>query len=262
MVSVPFINGMGLHNLILKREWLDSVIELFAQVEDKTFVDVGVNIGQSLIRFKTICPQTKYLGFEPNSTCVAYAQKLISVNKFQGCIIQNAALSTGVSNLILEKTTVDDSRASLISALRPNYFEDKEHVIALDYDTFYFENEISFVKIDVEGGEFEVLKGMERSLKRHQPLVVCEVLDSLEDSVLEFTQKRASMVCELLDSLGCGIIQLHTKNNKLMSFERIDKIIIKQWTTESPDFNDYLFYPLVRESDVLEKLMSLVTLKL
>jgi len=67
-ILIPFINGVGLTNLILKREWLDSLIDLFIKEENKTFIDVGVNVGQSLIRLKTACPEVNYIGFEPNST--------------------------------------------------------------------------------------------------------------------------------------------------------------------------------------------------
>ena len=36
---------------------------------------------------------------------------------------------------------------------------------------------IDFVKIDVEGGELDVLKGAARTISRHQPLIYCEVYE-------------------------------------------------------------------------------------
>jgi len=258
-ILIPFINGIGLTNLIIKREWLDSLIDLFVKGENKAFVDVGVNIGQTLIRIKTACPDVRYIGFEPNSTCTAYAQKLAKLNNFSNFTVQNTALSSKVDNLILEKTLVDDSRASLISELRPNYFLDKENVIAMDYQSFYLEEDICFVKIDVEGGEYEVIKGMTKAIEKHQPIITCEVLDSLNSEVHDFTQKRATLVCEMLKSLDYEIIQLQTnkKNDKLVSFKMITEIVIKQWTNESSDFNDYLFYPNDKKENVIKKIRSL-----
>jgi FkbM family methyltransferase len=259
IVLIPFINGIGLSNLVLHKEWLDSMIQVFVKTQNKTFVDVGVNIGQTLLRLKTICPDIKYIGFEPNSTCIAYSHRLTKTNSFTDCIIQNVALSTHVSNLVLGKSLITDSRASLISSLRPNFFSEKEFVLALDYQSFYLKEKIGFVKIDVEGAEYEVLKGMEKAIIKHQPIVVCEVLDSHSAEVLDFTQKRAMLVCELLKSLDYGIIQLHTSKGQfsLVSFKKLEIITIKQWTPESAVINDYLFYPKNEEQKIVNKLKGL-----
>ncbi|MGD0711797.1 MAG: FkbM family methyltransferase [Bacteroidales bacterium] len=259
VIKVPFINGIGLTNFVLEKDWLDNIIKIFVKENANAFIDVGVNIGQTLLRVKTTNPHIKYLGFEPNSTCTSYSQQLVKVNKFSDCIIQNCALSTAVENLVLEKTLIDDSRATLISNLRPNYFTEKEHVLALDYQSFYLNTKISFIKIDVEGAELEVLKGMAKAIIKHQPIIVCEVLDSHSDEVLEFTQKRASLVCNLIKSLNYGIIQLQTSqnNDKLVSFNKIYEIRIKQWTPQSYNYNDYMFYPKNEENSVIEKLREL-----
>ena len=260
-VKIPILGDVGLVNMVLNREWLDLLIESFAkQHNDKilcTFVDVGVNIGQTLLRLKTICPEVKYLGFEPNSTCTSYAQKLIQANKFKDCVVQNVALSTKVDILILVKTGNTDPRASLISEFRPNYFSEKENVLILDYESFYLNEKITFVKIDVEGAEYEVLKGMEKAIIKHQPVITCEVLDSHSAETLKFTQERATKLCEMLKSWHYNIIRLHTASSVITGFEKMDSINIVQWTPESYKFNDYLFYPASQENVVIEKLKLL-----
>lgn len=258
-VFIPFINGIGLCNLVLHEGWLDSIIHVFVKTQNKTFVDVGVNIGQTLLRLKTICPYIKYIGFEPNSTCTSYSQILAKRNGFTDCIIQTVALSIRVSNLVLEKSLITDSRASLVSSLRPDFFTEKEFVLALDYQSFYLEEKIGFVKIDVEGAEYEVLKGMEKAIIKHQPIIACEVLDSHSANVLDFTQTRAKLVCEMLKSLDYAIIQLQTRKGQssLVSFKKLKRITIKQWTPESAVTNDYLFYPKNEEQKVINKLKSI-----
>lgn len=258
-IKIPFINGSGLTNFVLKRDWLDSLIGKFVKDVNETFIDVGVNIGQTIIRVKTAYPVVNYLGFEPNSTCTSYVQQLIKSNHFANCVIQNCALSDKVQTLILEKTSADDSRASVIANLRPDYFEEKEFVLSLDYNSFYLDRKISLVKIDVEGGELEVLTGMKESLLKHNPIVVCEVLDSHNESVFEFTQNRATQLSDLLKSINYSIVQLETSRtlHKLVSSKKIDSIIIKQWTPRSYDFNDYLFYPVILEKEVFKKLSQI-----
>lgn len=259
-VKIPFINGSGLTNFVINKDWLDSLIIEFVAESSDTFIDVGVNIGQTLLRLKTLKPSNKYLGFEPNSTCTSYTQQLVKLNRFTNCTIQNCALSNKVQTLVLEKTLDDDSRASVISSLRPGYFSEKEFVLALDYDSFYLDRKISFVKIDVEGGELEVLQGMKQSIIRHKPLIVCEVLDSHDESVFEFTQERATQLSDFLYTIDYKIIQLETSRalNKLVSFKTIETINLKQWTPKSYDLNDYLFYPSNKEHEILNELQNII----
>ena len=254
VINIPLINGIGLTNLILKNEWLDELIKVFVTGTSGTFVDVGVNIGQTLIRLKTVLPNQNYIGFEPNSTCVSYTQQLIALNKFRDCIIQNCALSTKVENLILEKTSSTDPRASVVASLRPSFFEVKEPVLSLDYQSLYIDIPISLVKIDVEGAELEVLIGMKEALIKYQPLITCEVLDSYSKDVLEFTQERANQVSEFLSSIDYCIIQLQTRDNNIIAFKELKQITVKQWTIESYDYNDYMFCPMANRSFVVDKL--------
>jgi len=254
-VKIPVCGGMGLGNMRLQSNWLDLLIEKFVSPHNaKTFVDVGVNLGQTLLRLKTIYPEADYLGFEPSSICTAYVQKLIKENQFQNCTVQNVALSKEVSILQLEKDHDTDSRASVISNLRPNFFSAKESVLALDYQRFYLEKDINFVKIDVEGAEYEVLQGMEKAIVKYQPIITCEVLDSHSAEVFEFTQERATKLCDMLKSWNYHIIRFQTAFSEIVDYEKIETIKIKQWTLQSMDFNDYLFYPAQEEDSVFEKL--------
>ena len=70
----------------------------------------------------------------------------------------------------------------------------------MDYQSIYLDKTVSFIKIDVEFAEYEVLKGMEKAIEKHQPIITCEVLDSHNLEVLDLTQKRATKLCEMLKS--------------------------------------------------------------
>tara|TARA_B110000091_G_C13748781_1_gene446697 strand:- start:216 stop:1097 length:882 start_codon:yes stop_codon:yes gene_type:complete len=258
-VKIPIRGNVGLTNMQLQQNWLDLLIKIFSLKDNlSTFVDVGVNIGQTLLRLKTIYPEIDYLGFEPNSTCTAYVQKLIAINKFKNCTVQNVALSTEIGTLQLEKDSDTDSRASLIHNLRPDFFSTKESVFALDYQSIYLDKTVSFIKIDVEFAEYEVLKGMEKAIEKHQPIITCEVLDSHNLEVLDLTQKRATKLCEMLKSWNYSIIRLQTEASNIVNYEKIEMIKIIQWSSESFAYNDYLFYPTNEEKSVIEKLRMIV----
>ena len=258
-VKIPVSGEIGLSNMELKKEWLDLLIEKFAFPQStKTFVDVGVNVGQTLLRLKTIYPEADYLGFEPNSTCTAYVQKLIKANKFKNATVQNVGLATEIGILQLEKETDTDSRASVVSNLRPNLFSAKESVLVIDYQSFYLEKAVNFIKVDVEGAEYEVLKGMEKAIKKHQPIITCEVLDTHSAAVFDFMQERATQLCEMLKSWNYTIVRLQTESSEIINYEKIQTIHLIQWSEQSLALNDYLFYPTTMEKEVVEKLKTIV----
>ncbi len=186
-VKIPIIHGIGIVYLIIKTDWLNSIIRQFTNHDDPCFVDVGVSIGTTLIMLKTLQPHIKYIGFEPNTASSFYTKQLIKSNNFQNCALFDCALSSGPRIHNLEMNSIIDSSASIIASQRPGHFKGKEQVIGLDYDSFFADQEISFIKIDVEGSELEVITGMKQSIMKYKPIIICKVLDSYDRKVLEFT---------------------------------------------------------------------------
>src|SRR5690606_12356138 len=77
---IPVINRVGLANIFPKTDWLSDLVKKM-QVDERTiFLDVGVNIGQTILQVKAIYPKIRYIGFEPNSVCVAYLNHLVTLN--------------------------------------------------------------------------------------------------------------------------------------------------------------------------------------
>lgn len=256
---VPIIYKLGYVNFLLKKDWLDDLISGLVK-SDNVFVDVGVNVGQTLLKCKSINPNIKYLGFEPNASCVFYVQQLIKKNNFTDCTVHNCALATGLQTLALEKTHIDDSRASIVSNLRPGHLSSIENVIALNFDSLFSSNKIDFIKIDVEGAELDVLLGMSDSIKKHQPIIFCEVLDSHSADTFEFTQKRASNVSKFIKDNNYAILKLETNGalGSLASYKVVTDIVIKQWTRKSLSENDYIFVPNSQLLNIIGKLDSIL----
>lgn len=256
---IPFVKGMGLENFLIKEEWLDLLIRNYVNQNKGAFVDVGVNIGQTLIKVKTKYPNLDYIGFEPNTACNFYTKLLIQENSFKRCIIHSYALTDKITNLTFEKTSTSDSRASVIPSLRPSFFEKKEIVLGVNYDLLFADTPISFIKIDVEGAEFDVILGMLSPIANYKPIITCEVLDSLSPQTLEFTQNRATKLSDLLTKeLNYKIVNIETQSERIVGFKEIDTIIIKQWTKESARFNDYLFIPNHQFDQALKDLNILI----
>ncbi len=177
---IPIQNGIGYDHFYEKEKWMGFLLEkLIPKYCLKNyFIDVGVNIGQTLIKVKAHDSQVHYMGFEPNPNCLLYLHKLIQINQFKNTTIYPCALSNKDAVLDLEfyHRTLTDSSASII----PNYRTkiDSIKVVGLTWDTIFQENDIKpgIIKIDVEGSEHLVMSTLAGIVSQHKPIVICEVL--------------------------------------------------------------------------------------
>lgn len=70
-------------------------------------------------------------------------------------------------------------------------------------------------------------------------------MDSFNQDVLQFTQKRAKATYDFINSLNYSVIkiEINAGNGKIKSLKRVNKLSVKQWTKSSLLTNDYLFVP-------------------
>ena len=258
-VKVPLRHGLGYGNLFLKSSWLPTLSARLLASAPGPFIDVGVNIGQTLVVVKAVAPEVRYIGFEPNVSCCCYVKELIRANDYRKADVYNLALSDKLAHLLLEMDSETDSRASVVSGLRPNFFSRKDRVLAFAYDDLQIDEPMSVIKIDVEGAEYGVLKGMQKSIRAHQPTIICEVLDIHSEEAAEFANGQVGELNKLLASLNYKIIQLEQSGSRgeIVGFRHIDRLKLVNWTKESAKLNDYVFVPAARLTKVQAILQEL-----
>ncbi len=258
-VKVPLRNGLGYGNLFLKSSWLPTLSAKLLQKNPGSFIDVGVNIGQTLVVIKSIAPDVQYVGFEPNVSCCYYIKELIKANKYQKADVYNLALSDKLAHLSLGMDSETDSRASVVAELRPDFFSKKDRVLAFAYDDLQLDEQIAVIKIDVEGAEYGVIKGMQKAIAKYQPVIICEVLDIHSQEAAEFTINQAHDLGQLLTSLDYKIIQLEQSGTRgeIAAYKVLDKFNLAFWTKESPKTNDYVFVPAARLAEMQATLEEL-----
>src|SRR3954454_19952560 len=93
-IRVPLIGGIGFGNLYPGEQWMTYVLFVLLPGRPGAFVDVGVNVGQTMIKVKAFNPDLPYIGFEPNPVCYTYSYRLIAENGFTNCTL----LPVGLSN--------------------------------------------------------------------------------------------------------------------------------------------------------------------
>jgi hypothetical protein len=79
-VIVPVDGDDTLQNVFWAKSWKTELIERLLGPESGLFVDVGANLGQTLLDLWSINPNIPYLGFEPNLACICYLKELIQIN--------------------------------------------------------------------------------------------------------------------------------------------------------------------------------------
>jgi FkbM family methyltransferase len=133
-------------------------------------VDVGAAFGQyTLIAGKTVGDKGKVYAFEPNLHLFNVLLKNIYINRLNNIVAVPKAVS---NNHSVAKLYLSEGLESSLIDLRGLLDQTKgtTHVETVSLDKFLNGIPVSFVKVDVEGGEMDVLLGMRRILENNKNL--------------------------------------------------------------------------------------------
>lgn len=177
--------------------------ELFS--DGDTVLDVGANIGETLLYFAQRNENGKNIGFEPVPYIFNRLKKNISLNKFESIKIENLAISDVKEKLSFRMP--DNQNSGGVRMRKDNskdkYGADKE-VQAITLDEYVFTNgfkKVDFIKIDVEGFEYNVISGAEKTLREYKPKLFIEI----DDVMLNQQQVSARQIFEKLKSFSYRI---------------------------------------------------------
>lgn len=94
---IPIINGIGLSHQNTGLDWMSEIIFILHGLKNGAIIDVGANIGQSLLKVKSLIPNIPYVGIEPSPECNFYLHQLIKKNNLNYCTIVPIGLSNKAS---------------------------------------------------------------------------------------------------------------------------------------------------------------------
>ena len=147
-VVVPLVGRVGFDNLSLTEPWLDAWLLRLFKHRSGVFVDVGVNVGQTLLKVKTVFPQIPYVGFEPNAVCFHYTQHLLELNRFEKCTLLPVGLSNRTALLPFFLRHEHDVAASVVEGFRPLWRSpQKTYVPVFDGDSVLEQLEMGHVGV-------------------------------------------------------------------------------------------------------------------
>ena len=186
-------------------------------------VDIGANIGLHTLNMARIVGNTgQVFAFEPDPSNFEILKKNVKINNYK--------------NIILEQKAVGDKhgRATLYQSDNPinhRIFPQIERAtnqvqVELTNLDNYFDSDmidkINFIKIDVEGMEFGVLKGMKNILKNNKKIKI------LFEFVPKDTIEAGFIPIELLDYLtsnGFKLYCMDEKTKKLLYVSNNEEIL-------------------------------------
>jgi len=216
-VRVPIVQGHGMHAMPAGEPWGHHLYTPLLAAFPGTFVDVGVNLGQTLTRLRTVDKTRPYIGFEPNPICIQYARELARLNGFLHCPIVPAGLSTqdGFVDLVMNNDDLTDSGASIVKDFRPGTrIHHRMPVAITQFDTAERDlgplGKLGVVKIDVEGAEREVLMSMSDRISRDRPAIFLEILPVGRAEHVDRLQRQQDIEA-LFQALDYRMNRIHNK---------------------------------------------------
>ena len=245
-IKIPVLGG--LKTGISGETFLLDIVQHFLPRLDGAVVDVGVNLGQTLCKVKSVEPKQRYYGFEPNAACHSYLETLVRVNGWTDVSIFPWGLSdrTTMLRLHVPVDKVTGGSGSFLPAMLPDGRREIElswgkfaAVFAYSEISHLIEEPIALLKIDVEGTELEVVQGMVGAIHRDQPIVVIELIPD------ESLVGRHEETVGLLQSAGYELYSIAKRSDRSWGGLRSMR------SYELPEHistSDYLAVPRTRRS--------------
>jgi len=142
-------------------------------------VDLGAHKGGYLYWIhKYLQPNGKIYAFEPQLKLFNYLKKISALKKYENVTIENMGISSeeGEVTFCIPKTAKGDSPGAKIGFFEDGTPYEESKIQTTTLDKYFFDRQInpSFIKIDVEGHEKQVLLGGVNLLKLSKPIILME----------------------------------------------------------------------------------------
>ena len=208
-----FISERSLVSTHIVPDYEKETTETLMKMKGKVFIDIGAHVGRySILLSKNF---EKIIAIEPDPYNFSYLVKHIYINKLENKILPiNVALADKISFMKLYLSEKGEGKHSLFVPKGKYTF-----VLTLPLD-FIIEKleilpeDISLIKIDVEGAEYIVLKGMEKILREGNPIIVIEILHN---------NPNKERTIKLLEEKGYKIVMKLDNNSILANYVFVKK---------------------------------------
>jgi len=165
-----------LFNNEIYEPWLyQFLIDNKIDINSSTVIDIGANNGQVSVEFAHLVGDSgKVYSFEPQRLIFYQLCANVFYNGLDNVYTNNVALGNNTGKITIEKPDYFSNENVNFGDVHVGVSENYELVELRTLDSYNFEN-ISIIKIDVQGFEKEVLLGAKKTIIRNRPLIYIEI---------------------------------------------------------------------------------------
>jgi FkbM family methyltransferase len=164
-----------------------------------TVIDVGGNLGFFVLILNDLVGDAgKIYSFEPSKRLSQKLASTIKINNLENVSVVNLALGDSEGITTLHYNPKQSGLSSIVSDFESGSFSEEIKITTLDNFSANLSGRVSFIKIDTEGYEPQVLRGAEELIKRDRPTIYIELGGDHQKSSLEALQvlKELDYNCE------------------------------------------------------------------
>lgn len=152
----------------LSIQWNNGIIG--ESIKKEVILDIGSNIGNHTLYFLNECDAKYSYCFEPAKDTFLILKRNMEVNHLEKrTTLYNMGVGSSMGSANISSQRHKDTAYTKISMAA------KGDINVVSIDGLGIKDKIGLVKIDVEGFELEVIKGMQKTLENNKPYVMIEI---------------------------------------------------------------------------------------
>jgi FkbM family methyltransferase len=153
-----------------------ETIEKFSKLNKVFLLDCGANYGFYSFYTASLSVENKIIAFEASTNTSKEFKANLALNNFKNIELENLAVTKKENEFLNFNESVKDWESSLIDNSFDTSGSTRIKTTKIDYilknqnlDEFYL-----FIKLDIEGNEFDAIKGSLETIKKYSPLIIIE----------------------------------------------------------------------------------------
>lgn len=168
--TIRFNDGPNLY-ILYKDIFVNRIYHFEARRPDPLILDCGSNIGMSILYFKQVYPRARIIAFEPDPQIVPFLQTNISGNDLKDVQWVQAALSNDSEKKIFFSDGICGSGLAEPLTLEASHTW-KSYEVSCARLRDYLIEPVDFLKMNIEGAEYEVLLDSEDRLRQIREMII------------------------------------------------------------------------------------------